>query len=461
MPASRVTSNRLRARLAAAAVAAALPVAAAAQTPSKWGAADEIGAANYLSPAKVLEAAKLIKMGKVYSLGIPVGPDTPAFPPRSCKLYVVQPGQQAGGSLGPTKTTYNDDILDCWVGIGTQLDGLGHIGIDNVYYNGNKAADFADATGLKKLGIEKVPPIATRGVLLDMAAYYGTDLVPEGTAFNVAEIEGAAKRQGVEIRQGDVVLFHTGWLNLIGKEDKRFGSVEPGLGLAGARYLVGKGVVAVGADTWGLETLPFPKDTGVFEVHQELIAKNGTYILENIDSRELARDKAYEFLFVLGQPKYVGAGLARQDLRSARVDPAQSLEAREVCVGRVEDVAALHRQDGKVRVGGEIRRGAQAFELRSEPREVPIRGLRDMEVRQGEPDLDSLHHVRHRERPGDDSAVGGDPDEPEDGRPCEPDALRSGEAAVPPSTCRGVRRRVRVMGVNEDVDVGQDHARFP
>ena len=101
----------------------------------------------------------------------------------------MQPGQAGGSGLGPTKTTYNDDIINGWVGIGGQLDGLGHIGIDNVYYNGNKAVDFARADGLKKLGIEKVPAIATRGVLLDMAGYFSTDIVKEGTAFNRAEIE--------------------------------------------------------------------------------------------------------------------------------------------------------------------------------------------------------------------------------------------------------------------------------
>ena len=119
-------------------------------------------------------------------------------------------------------------FIDTWVGIGSQLDGLGHLGVEHVYYNGNKLADFADPTGLKKLGIEKVPPMVTRGVLLDMAAYYNTDVVKEGTAFNVKEIEEAAKKQGVEIRQGDVVIFHTGWLSLIGKDDKRFGAANPG-----------------------------------------------------------------------------------------------------------------------------------------------------------------------------------------------------------------------------------------
>ena len=274
-------------------------------TKSKWGPNDEIGAANYMTPELVLKAASLVKTGKTYALGIPVDTKTPAYPPRTFKLTVVQPGQAGSPGLGPTKTTYNDDIIDTWVGIGSQLDGLGHIGVEHVYYNGNKLADFADPTGLKKLGVEKVPPIVTRGVLLDMAAYYNTDVVKEGTAFNVKEIEEVAKKQGVEIRQGDVVIFHTGWLSLIGKDDKRYATGEPGLGVEGAKYLTGKGVVAIGADTWAVETIPF-ESKNVFEVHQILLAMNGTYILENMNTAELAQDKAYEFLFVLGHPRFKG-----------------------------------------------------------------------------------------------------------------------------------------------------------
>jgi kynurenine formamidase len=275
--------------------------------PSKWGPKDEIGAANYLTPARAVAAAQLVKTGKVYELGITVTPDTPAYPPRGCKLYVVQPGQQQGQTIGPTKTTYNDDILNCWVGIGSQLDGLGHIGIDNVYYNGNHAKDFVDTTGLTKLGADKVPAMVTRGVLLDMAAYLGVDVVKEGTAFNRAEIDGAARKQGVEIREGDVVIFHTGWLSLIEKDPKRYASVEPGLGKEGALYLTSKGVVAVGADTWGVEAIPFEPGVGVFEVHQILLPRNGTYILENMNTAPLARDKVYEFMFVLGHNKYKGS----------------------------------------------------------------------------------------------------------------------------------------------------------
>ena len=112
--------------------------------------------------------------------------------------------------------------------------------------------------------------------------------------------------QAENLRKGDVVLFYTGWLSLVGKEDKRYISGEPGLGKDGAEYLVSKQVVAVGADTWGLEAIPFEKGVGVFEVHQILIPKNGIYILENIDTAELVKDKAWEFMFVLGASRITG-----------------------------------------------------------------------------------------------------------------------------------------------------------
>ena len=213
-----------------------------------------------MTPATALQAAKLIKTGKVYSLGITVNTTTPACPPRTCSIYIVQPGQTGSAEgLGNTHTTCNDDILNCWNGIGTQIDGLGHIGVGDRYCSGLKWGEFASIAGLKKLGTEKIPLIVARGVLLDMAAQYGVDVVKEGTAFNQAEIDAVAKKQGVEIRQGDVVIFHTGWLSLIEKDPKRCGSVEPGLGREGARYLVSKGVVAIGADTWALEAIPFEK----------------------------------------------------------------------------------------------------------------------------------------------------------------------------------------------------------
>src|SRR5260370_1755401 len=120
-------------------------------TKSKWGPNDEIGAVNNLSPDIVVKAAGLIKTGKSYGLGIETNSKTPAYPPRTFKVLVLQPGQAGGNELGPNKTPYNDDIIEGWVGIGSQIDGLGHIGVDWTYYNSTKSGHFAAADVLKKL----------------------------------------------------------------------------------------------------------------------------------------------------------------------------------------------------------------------------------------------------------------------------------------------------------------------
>ena len=297
---------------AACAIVVVVTIGALAQqkpclTASKFGPNDQIGNLNYVTPAKTLAASKLVTRGKAYRLGIETNKDTPAYGTRTFAITVLQPGQAGGATIGPNKTTYNDDIITGWVGVGSQIDGFGHLGIDNLYFNCNKAADFAMPDGLKKLGIENVPAVATRGVLLDMAGYFNTDIVKEGTAFNRAEIEGAMKRQGIKaIEKGDVVLFYTGWLKLLGKDNKRFISVNPGLGREGASYLASLEVAMVGADTSNFEVIPFEKDAGLYEVHQILLALNGIHILENMNTEEMVKDQAWEFLFTLGPARITG-----------------------------------------------------------------------------------------------------------------------------------------------------------
>ncbi len=275
--------------------------------PSKYGADDTLGAINNLSPEKVVQAARLVTTGKTYRLGVPTGPDSPAYPPRQYSMTILQLDDGTGTPLGANQATGNDDLMHIWMGIGSQIDGLGHMGINHVYYNGNRAGDFVAPNGVTTFSIDRLPPIVSRGVLLDMAKHLGAPVLEAGTVFNSAEIKAAAKAENVSIGTGDVVLFHTGWLNVADSDPKRFMSGEPGIGVDGARYLAKQGVVAVGSDTWALEVLPAEDPATAFPVHPELLAVNGVYILENMDTRELAADGVSEFLFVLGQPRFVGA----------------------------------------------------------------------------------------------------------------------------------------------------------
>lgn len=277
---------------------------------SRWGEDDQLGAANLMTPERTKLAAGLVTEGKVYSLGIVVGPDTPAFPPRTLSLTVLQPGQNGNSGLGDNTFTYNDDIFMGWLGIGPQIDGLGHSGENHMYYGGRGYGDFAPASGLTELGLDKLPGLVGRGVLLDMAEHFETDMIEEGVAYTEEDIRAAAEAQGVELREGDVVLFHSNWMELLDGENpdpERFGAAEPGLGVSGAEYLAGLGVMAVGADTWGMEVVPAETEGQAFRAHQILQTHNGIYILENMDTRELAADGVNEFLFVLGQARLKGA----------------------------------------------------------------------------------------------------------------------------------------------------------
>ena len=274
--------------------------------PSKYGAQDTAGAMNNLSPEGAVKAAKLVKTGKVYALGIVTGPDTPVWPGRSYSVAVMGIDDGGGSPIGGTKVTGHDDVLMTFVGIGTQLDGFGHMGIDRRHYNGVHARDFYKPDGVTKFGTEAILPTATRGVLLDMAKHYKVAQLKPGTAFNRSEIDAAAKSAGVRIGKGDVVLFHTGWLAMAKTDPKQFIAVQPGLGEEGANYLASLGVAMIGADTAALEAIPSEDPARPFVVHQTLLTKHGVHILENINTAELAADGATEFMFVLGQPRFQG-----------------------------------------------------------------------------------------------------------------------------------------------------------
>ena len=272
----------------------------------KFGKGDELGHANYLTAAKAKQAAKLVTKGKVYQLGMVTGPDTPAYGPRKFQMIVHQLNDGSGTVLGPDRLVSNDDTVVTSVGIGSQLDGFGHIGKEHKYYNNTPAAEVVAPDGLLKFGTHALPGFVTRGVVLDMTKVFGKNPLPMGTAYTEADIKKAMKRQGVKITKGDVVLLHSGYMKA-NEGNKNLVPGEPGLGISGAHFLAKRGVVAIGADTWALEVLPSEDPKRVFPVHGILLSKYGVYILENMVTHDLVADGVSEFMFSLGVPKLKGA----------------------------------------------------------------------------------------------------------------------------------------------------------
>jgi kynurenine formamidase len=278
--------------------------------PSEWGAHDERGAANRMTPERVVAATKLIRSGNVYSLGRLYEHGMPLPGKRHFSLTI--PGSPTGGPSGKNQGVYHDDLFSGEIGqIGTQLDGLGHVGVridgDDYFYNGFRRSQFGTAYGLEKLGIQNVGVFFTRGVLIDVAKARGVGRMKVGDVITAEDLEAATKAQGVQVREGDVVLIRTGHGQLWMKDNTEFASGEPGIGTGAAKWLVERKIVMVGSDTWATEVVPSEDPDRPFPVHQILLVRSGIYNIENLDLEELAKDGAGEFAFIFAPLRLKGA----------------------------------------------------------------------------------------------------------------------------------------------------------
>ncbi len=277
--------------------------------PSEWGATDQRGAANRMTPEKVLQAVKLVRAGKVYQLGRVYEQGMPL--PDGRQLTVTIP-TTPGGPYGDNQLIEVVDSVSGELGhVGTQLDGLGHVGVrladDDYFYNGFKRSEFSKSDGLTKLGVENIGAFFTRGVLIDVAKYKHVDRLEPGYVITPHDIQEALKAEEVQVTPGDVVVFRTGHGKLWMKNNQLYNSGEPGIGLEAAQWLVQNKIVMVGSDTWANEALPSPYKNKVVPAHQLLITRNGIYSLENLDLEQLAADEAYEFAFIFTPLKLKGA----------------------------------------------------------------------------------------------------------------------------------------------------------
>ena len=285
--------------------------------PSRYGPDDERGALNEITPTKIVAAARLVRTGRVYDLGRTLHADVPRFEGRFWRQTLVssahfinarRPG--GGGGWGANRLNWITELVTGTLQIGTQLDGLNHLQIGDRFYNGLRAADIVEEWGTRKLGIETVPPVIARGVMVDVARHRGIAKLEAGDVITVDDVEGALRVQETTVGSGDVVLFHTGWGALWAEDADRFTAGEPGAGMAVAEWLVDRRVAMTGADTWSFGAVPGEDPNRPFLVPQTLNVVHGLFIMENLATEALAADRIYEFVFVLTHHKTRGSTAA-------------------------------------------------------------------------------------------------------------------------------------------------------
>jgi kynurenine formamidase len=282
-----------------------------------WGKGDEVGALNAMTPETIKAALGLVKQGKVYDLGVPYDAASfkwPGHSPASIMTFrgpegVKRQGDFPGANdpkLNPAKIAWHSCALFISDNVGTQLDGLGHIttGDDNHWYNGFTEAKWGGNFGIRKCDVPTIPPVITRGVLLDVAGLRNVDALPSHYRITTADLQACLEKQKTTLRPGDTVLVRTGVLRYWGKNgsdhDKLRQHDSAGIDLGAAKWLVEqKGAIILGADTSGLEWAPGPKEPQTFiPVHRYLLVEQGVHIGEFHNLEELARDRVYEFCYV-------------------------------------------------------------------------------------------------------------------------------------------------------------------
>jgi kynurenine formamidase len=270
--------------------------------PSAFGADDELGMLNHVTDAKRLRALASVREGRLYDLGRILHEEIPVFPGRFFRQTLVTTAHHANASepVGVNDVRWITEQVSATMQLGTHLDALSHLQIGDRGYNGWTVAELAGTSGVRRLGIETVPQIVTRGLLADVSDRRSR----RGDVITVADTQRALS--GIEPEPGDALLFHTGW-GANWDRPERYVEGEPGPGYELAEWLVHRGVALTGCDTWSYGPVPAEDPDRPFEVPQMLNARHGVFVVENLDTAALAADGVLEFALVLTHPKLRGA----------------------------------------------------------------------------------------------------------------------------------------------------------
>ncbi len=191
---------------------------------------------------------------------------------------------------------------------GTHLDALCHQACGLQMFGGVAADGAETPAGFSRLGVETVPPLLRRGVLLDVCGHKGERLLPARYGITADDLAACAAAQGVEVRAGDVLLVRTGY-GALWRGDERTYLDAAGVSKSGTLWAAGRGVCTVGADNmaWDVPGERDPDTGAALFAHAYLLPQKGVYIMENLALEELARDRRYEFAFVGVPLKFEGA----------------------------------------------------------------------------------------------------------------------------------------------------------
>jgi kynurenine formamidase len=278
---------------------------------SPWGPDDEIGRLNWLTPDAVKAVLDRLDGRKVFDLNVDFFIGMPSWTAAGDPRFDIWMTHTPQGSVNDTlsgagekvhkRYSYCGDSMSLYTHCGTHIDTLNHLGHHGVFWNGWTADKDLGSRHWNKGGTDKYPPIMARGVLLDVAGMHGVECLDESHGITPQELQDCVKRQGVELRKGDVVLVRTGRMTKWPGFDEYL-LRPPGITLGSAKWLCEEaGAMCIAGDSIGLEVMPWDEPDAFLPVHAYMFATAGAQIIEVVNMEEIAAEKQYEFAF-LGFP---------------------------------------------------------------------------------------------------------------------------------------------------------------
>ena len=282
---------------------------------SPFGPEDEIGMLNLVTASTRQELMGRLDGTHVFDLSVDYFPNMPSWTMSGDLSYQIWLSHTPSGSILDDPAgigremneliSYSGDSIALYTHTGTHVDALNHYGYRRKIWNGFEESKYVGRHWYKA-GVDKFPPLIARGVMIDVAAAHGVDMLPDSYPIGEKDLADALKRQGTELRVGDVMLVRTGRMT-VWPDSNKYLFNEPGLNREGAEYLAKAGASLIGADNLGVEQIPsVPKEEWP-PVHTYLLAEAGVPMLELADLEALSAEKIYEFAFVGACLKLRGA----------------------------------------------------------------------------------------------------------------------------------------------------------
>ena len=279
-------SNLTLAALLASNVTSALASAQVGQSP--WGPDDEIGRLNLMTAESQSSILSRISGGAIYDLSVEYFIGMPSWQAAGDPHYRIWMTHTPHGtvtddplSVGVNMNkhvSYTGAAISMYTHMGTHIDALNHFGLNDEIWNGFSASEHLGDRGWKKAGAEKIPPIIARGVLIDVAAAKGIEMLPDGYRITRQDLIETLGKQNTILREGDVVLIRTGRMKLYENADA-YMTNPPGMGMDAARFLIEEsGAMIVGADNLSFEAFPSEVEDNYVPLHTYLLAQQGAPI---------------------------------------------------------------------------------------------------------------------------------------------------------------------------------------